>query len=219
MITLELYLPELHLRRAAAALVDSSATDLNHRSTYYSELISNSCSSNNNINFHLESRRSFAKARRQEYGDEDYDNASNAFEAANIGRTVKAGAVSLMESAIESLTRELTKLRTGRASPGMLDHIMVESDGAKKPLNRLALVSVLDPKTLAISPYDPNTLKELEKAIVASPLGINPKPDNQRLLAPIPPLTKEHTQAICKVVAKSSEDVKQVLTSKGIGYN
>ncbi|KAK6128280.1 hypothetical protein DH2020_037978 [Rehmannia glutinosa] len=125
------------------------------------------------------------------------------------GASVKAAAVSQMNAAVDSLSRELAKLRTGRASPGMLDHIMVELYGVKTPLNRMAVVSVLDPKTLAVTPYDPNALKELEKAIISSPLGLNPKADNQRLIAPIPPLTKEHMQAVCKVVSKSSEDVKQ----------
>ncbi|KAJ4905541.1 Ribosome recycling factor [Raphanus sativus] len=115
-----------------------------------------------------------------------------------------------MEAAIDALSRDLTKLRTGRAAPGMLDHIVVETGGGlKMPLNHLALVSVLDPKTLSINPYHHDTVKELEKAIVSSPLGLNPKLDGQRLIASIPPLTKEHVQAMCKIVTKSSEVVKQ----------
>ncbi|CAN4126493.1 unnamed protein product [Withania somnifera] len=114
-----------------------------------------------------------------------------------------------MEAAVDALSRELAKLRTGRASAGMLDHIIVETGGVKTPLCRMAVVSVLDPKTLSVNPYDPDSLKELEKAIISSPLGLNPQSDNQRLIVPIPPLTKEHVQAVCKVVAKSSEDVKQ----------
>lgn len=135
--------------------------------------------------------------------------AGNITQTVNIGPMVKAAAISQMEAAIDSLSRELLKLRTGRASAGMLDHIIVETGGVKMPLNRMAVVSVMDSKTLSVTPYDPNTLKELEKAIVSSPLGLNPKADNQRLIAAIPSLTKEHMQAVCKVVAKSSEDVKQ----------
>lgn len=74
----------------------------------------------------------------------------------DIGPSVKATATSQMEAAIDALSRDLTKLRTGRASPGMLDHIVVETGGTKMPLNHLALVSVLDPKTLSINPYDPD---------------------------------------------------------------
>ncbi|KAI5651117.1 hypothetical protein M9H77_37122 [Catharanthus roseus] len=160
--------------------------------------------------FMHESRRSFAKGRRQtKFEEDEYGDEEGIATQTNIRSNVKAAAVSQMEAAVDALSRELAKLRTGRASAGMLDHIIVETGGIKMPLNRMAVVSVIDSKTLSVTPYDPNTLKELEKAITSSPLGINPKADNQRLIAAIPPLTKEHMQAVCKVVAKSSEDVKQ----------
>ncbi|CAA2972216.1 Ribosome recycling factor [Olea europaea subsp. europaea] len=157
------------------------------------------------------SRRGFAKGRKQpiKEQDEDEEELEDTEEDANLGANVKAASISQMESAVDALSRELAKLRTGRASAGMLDHIMVEHFGIKTPLNRMAVVSVLDPKTLSVTPYDPNALKELEKAIISSPLGLNPNADNQRLIVPIPPMTKEHIQAVCRVVAKSSEDVKQ----------
>ncbi|KAJ0266094.1 Ribosome recycling factor domain-containing protein [Hirschfeldia incana] len=126
--------------------------------------------------FLRDSRRGFAKGKKSK-------NDSGSVE--DIGPTVKAQATCQMEAAIAALSRDLTKLRTGRAAPGMLDHIVVETGGLNKmPLNHLALVSVLDPKTLSINPYDPDTIKELEKAI-------------------------EHVQAMCKIVTKSSEVVKQ----------
>ncbi|KAL6521817.1 hypothetical protein OROGR_018386 [Orobanche gracilis] len=175
--------------------------------------------------YQFNTQRGFAKGRKpqikeEEDGDdeeeveeeeeeeegEDEDEDGKGFD---LGSRIKTIAIVQMNSAVDSLSRELAKLRTGRASSGMLDHIMVEHYGVKTPLHRMAVVSVLDPKTLAINPYDPNALKELEKAIISSPLGLNPKPDNQRLIVPIPPLTKEHIQAVCKVVSKSSEDVKQ----------
>ncbi|KAG6793373.1 hypothetical protein POTOM_002581 [Populus tomentosa] len=137
------------------------------------------------------------------------DSAGGTVESVDIGPTVKATAKSQMDAAVVALSRELQKLRTGRASAGMLDHIIVETDGVKLPLNRSAVVSVMDAKTLSVNPYDPNTLKQLENAIVSSPLGLNPQRDGDRLIAVIPPLTKEHTQAMCKVVAKSCEDCRQ----------
>ncbi|KAM7509809.1 hypothetical protein LguiB_008684 [Lonicera macranthoides] len=158
------------------------------------------------IKFLFESRRGFAKGRKQK--DDDYDDGGT-LQIVSIGPSVKAAALSQMEAAIEALSRDLSKLRTGRASTGMLDHIIVETGGVKMPLGRIAVVSVLDSKTLSVTPYDPNAIKELEKAIVLSPLGLNPKVDGQRLIAAIPPLTKEHMQAVCKVVTKASEDVKQ----------
>ncbi|XP_075501134.1 uncharacterized protein LOC142539505 isoform X1 [Primulina tabacum] len=173
-------------------------------------------------NFHqFDARRSFAKGRKQqikeeeeseeegeeeEYDDEDDEGRSDH---GNVGASAKVAAASQMDAAVDALSRELTKLRTGRASEGMLDHIMVEYYGVKTPINRMAAISVSDPKTLKVTPFDPSTLKELEKAIISSPLGLNPRSDDQQLIIPIPSLTKEHTQAIIKVVAKSSEDVKQ----------
>ncbi|GAB2278560.1 hypothetical protein Dimus_013237 [Dionaea muscipula] len=149
-------------------------------------------------------RRSFAKGRKSKANEE----ADTVQITEDIGPAVKSATVSQMELSIDALSRELSKLRTGRASAGMLDHIIVETGGVKMPLNRLAVVSVIDAKTLSVTPYDPDSLKELEKAIVSSPLGLNPKTDGQRLIAAIPPLTKEHVQAMCKVVSRSSEDVK-----------
>ncbi|RVW14132.1 Ribosome-recycling factor [Vitis vinifera] len=158
---------------------------------------------------------------------EDSDAGNTVEVVPDIGPAVKENAMSQMDAAVVALSRELSKLRTGRASAGMLDHIIVETGGVKMPLSRLAVVSVLDPKTLSVTPYDLDVmnynlkscclkfyslcqaLKQLENAIVSSPLGLNPKADGERLIAVIPPLTKEHIQAMCKVVAKSCEDVKQ----------
>ncbi|KAL8231634.1 hypothetical protein R6Q57_001412 [Mikania cordata] len=166
------------------------------------------------IGFLYESRRSFAKSRKKwdgEIGELGVANADadSRIEIVNLGPIIKQNAISEMEAAIDAVSNELSKLRTGRASAGMLDHIIVETGGVKMPLNRMAVVSVLDSKTLSVTPYDPNALKELEKAIVSSPLGLNPKPDGERLIAAIPPITKEHMQAVCRVVAKSAEDVKR----------
>ncbi|XP_038885564.1 ribosome-recycling factor isoform X1 [Benincasa hispida] len=154
--------------------------------------------------FVRESRRGFAKGRKS-----NESSTSMAEALPDIRPTIKANASSQMEAAIAALSGELSKLRTGRASSGMLDHIIVETSGVKMPLNQIAVVSVLDPKTLSINPYDPNTLKNLESAIVSSPLGLAPRVDGERLIAVIPPLTKEHIQAICKLVTKCCEDSRQ----------
>ncbi|KAL5724774.1 hypothetical protein ACHQM5_007994 [Ranunculus cassubicifolius] len=153
-----------------------------------------------------ETRRGFAKGKKSK---EDGGGGSTVEAMPDVGPIAKATAKSLMEAAIDALSRELSKLRTGRASAGMLDHIIVDTGGVKMPLSRIAVISVIDSKTLSVTPYDPNSIKEVESAIVTSPLGLNPQLDGQRLIAPIPPLTKEHMQAICKVVTKSAEDVKQ----------
>ncbi|XP_072950808.1 uncharacterized protein [Typha angustifolia] len=155
--------------------------------------------------FFFLNRRGFAKGKKSKNEDE----GDTVQVVPDIGPTVKSGALSQMEAAIVALSRELSKLRTGRASAGMLDHIIVETGGVKVPMNRVAVVSVLDAQTLSVTPYDPDSLKAVEHAIIASPLGLNPTPDGQRILAAIPPLTKENMQALCKIVAKSAEDVKQ----------
>lgn len=156
-------------------------------------------------NFVVESRRAFAKGRKSK----DEGGVSTIEVPPNAGPNIKASAASQMEAAMTALSVELSKLRTGRASAGMLDHIIVETGGVKMPLSRIALVSVLDPKTLSVNPYDPETLKQLENAIVSSPLGLNPRTDGERLIAVIPPLTKEHMQAMNKLVTKSCEDTRQ----------
>uniref|UniRef100_A0A7N0V0Z8 Ribosome-recycling factor, chloroplastic n=1 Tax=Kalanchoe fedtschenkoi TaxID=63787 RepID=A0A7N0V0Z8_KALFE len=150
-------------------------------------------------------RRGFAKRKSSKYDDDE----GQVEVVPNIAPAAKAAASSQMEAALTALSQQLTKLRTGRASVGMLDHIIVETGGVKMPLNGVAVVSVIDAKTLSVTPYDPHALKEIENAIVTSPLGLNPKVDGERLIAAIPPLSKEHIQAVCKVVSKSSEEVKQ----------
>lgn len=126
-----------------------------------------------------------------------------------MGPTIKSNATAQMNSAITALSGELSKLRSGRASSGMLDHIIVDLGDVKLPLNQIAVVSVIDSKTLSVNPFDPTALKNLEKAIVSSPLGLNPNVDSDRLIAVIPPLTEELTEAVCKVVTKSCEDARQ----------
>ncbi|KAJ4963878.1 hypothetical protein NE237_023817 [Protea cynaroides] len=158
------------------------------------------------LDFLRESRRWFAKGRKSRNDDDDGDTVEVV---PDIRPTVKAAAQSQMDAAIDAFSRDLSKLRSGRASAGMLDHIIVETGGVKMALSHLAVVSVLDSKTLSVTPYDPNTLKELEHAIVSSPLGLNPMVESQRLVAAIPPMTKENMQAMCKVVTKSAEEVKQ----------
>uniref|UniRef100_A0A0E0KS62 Ribosome-recycling factor, chloroplastic n=1 Tax=Oryza punctata TaxID=4537 RepID=A0A0E0KS62_ORYPU len=155
--------------------------------------------------FLLEPRRGFAKGKKSK----DDGRGDTVQDAPDIGPTVKSAATQQMEAAVVALSRELSKLRTGRASPGMLDHIMVETTGVKVALNRMAVVSVLDAHTLSVMPYDPSSMKSIEHAIISSPLGINPTPDGNRIIANIPPLTKENIQALCKVVTKSAEDFKQ----------
>ncbi|GKV07929.1 hypothetical protein SLEP1_g19625 [Rubroshorea leprosula] len=118
-----------------------------------------------------------------------------------------------MEEARVALSRELKNLRTGRASSGMLDHIIVEFEDRKNKLNQLADVSVIDSKTLSIDPFypEPEKIKAIEKAIVSSSLGLNPKVDGDRLIAAIQLFTKEDVEATRKELSKCCKDAKQIL--------
>ncbi|GJN02501.1 hypothetical protein PR202_ga19860 [Eleusine coracana subsp. coracana] len=160
--------------------------------------------------FFLEARRGFAKGKKSK----DDGRGETVQAAPDIGPTVKAAATSQMDAAVVALSRELSKLRTGRATPGMLDHIMVETPDVKVALNRIAVVSVLDAHTLSVMPYDPSSMKSIEHAIISSPLGINPTPDGNRIIAAIPPLTKENIQALDTIKKASSsmpkDDVKRL---------
>ncbi|GAQ89362.1 mitochondrial ribosome releasing factor RRF [Klebsormidium nitens] len=113
-----------------------------------------------------------------------------------------------MEAALVALQREFGKLRTGRASPDMLDHVMVESYGSRTPLNRVGTVSVLSPQMLSITPFDQSLLKAIEKGVRASPMELNPKPEGTAVLVPVPTLTQEVRQNMIKVITKAGEAAK-----------
>lgn len=156
------------------------------------------------LDYLKECRRGFAKGKKSK----NSDNGSTA-EVVDIGPSLKANTSALMEAAQVALSKELSQLRTNRASTGLVDHLLIETSSGKISLNRVCAVSVLDAQTISISPYDPKTLmKPVENALRESPLGINPKVEGDRLIVPIPPMTKETMQAMCKVVAKAGEDVK-----------
>ncbi|CAM6089536.1 unnamed protein product [Calypogeia fissa] len=122
--------------------------------------------------------------------------------------TAKTNAVKMMETALDVLCREHSKLRTGRASAGMLDHITVEAHGVRTPLNHIAAVTVSGLQTLNVLPYDASMVKEVEKAILNSPMGLNPQVDGATMTVPLPRLTKEHCETMCKLVGKAGESAK-----------
>ncbi|XP_021863176.1 uncharacterized protein [Spinacia oleracea] len=99
--------------------------------------------------------KSLAFLRSSSNSSEDDDGASTTQVTEDIGSVVKLTANSLMEAGLDALSRELAKLRTGRASIGMLDHIVVGTGGVKMNLNRISLVTIIDSKTWSITPYDP----------------------------------------------------------------
>lgn len=113
-----------------------------------------------------------------------------------------------MSKTIEVLSKELAAIRAGRANPGVLDKITVEYYGAPTPLNQVAAISSPDPRTLAIQPWDGSILRELEKAILTSDIGINPQNDGKVIRLTFPPLTEERRKELIKQVSKIGEDSK-----------
>lgn len=113
-----------------------------------------------------------------------------------------------MEKAIESLKHSLDKVRTGRANPAILDGIEVDYYGSPTPINQIASVSVQEGKTIVIKPYDASSLKDIERAINTSNLGLPPQNDGSVIRITVPALTEETRKGFCKDVAKMAEETK-----------
>jgi ribosome recycling factor len=113
-----------------------------------------------------------------------------------------------MDGSLGALRKELAKLRTGRASTALLEHIVVEYYGATTPLNQLATLSAPEPRLLVIQPYDRNAMSEIEKAILKSDLGLTPNNDGKVIRVPIPQLTEERRKDLVKHVKKIGEEFR-----------
>lgn len=113
-----------------------------------------------------------------------------------------------MARAIEVLKSEFFKLRTGRASPSILDDIRVEYYGNMVPLNQVSTVSVPDPRMITIQPWEANMVSVIEKAILKSGLGLNPNHDGKLIRLPMPALNEERRKELVKTVKKIGEDTK-----------
>ena len=118
-----------------------------------------------------------------------------------------------MNRTVETLREEFTKLRTGRASVGLLDHISVEYYGSMTPLSQVANLGVGDARTLTVQPWDRKMIPVIEKAILMSDLGLNPATSGDIIRVPLPPLTEERRREITKVVRSEGEDAKVALLS------
>ncbi|HKW13702.1 MAG TPA: ribosome recycling factor [Candidatus Krumholzibacteria bacterium] len=113
-----------------------------------------------------------------------------------------------MKKTLELLTQELGGIRTGKASPGLLDSLRVNYYGSMVPVKQVANVSVPDPRLITIQPWDRALIQEIEKAIRTSELGLNPQNDGGLIRLPIPPLTEERRKDLVKVVKRIGEDSK-----------
>jgi ribosome recycling factor len=110
-----------------------------------------------------------------------------------------------MEKCLEDMQRDLATIRTGRASVSLLDHIQANYYGTATPLNQMASLSTPDPNLILIQPWDPSTIQNIEKAILASDLGLNPTNDGKVIRLPIPPLTEERRRQLAKAIGHIAE--------------
>jgi ribosome recycling factor len=113
-----------------------------------------------------------------------------------------------MKKAIEAFKRDLSKVRTGRASLALLDGIKVDYYGTPTPVNQVASLNVVDARLITIKPWEKNMIPIIDKAIRASDLGLNPVPDSELVRLPIPPLTQERRKDLAKMVKKMSEEAR-----------
>jgi ribosome recycling factor len=113
-----------------------------------------------------------------------------------------------MEKSLDAYRRELTKIRTGRASLSLLDGIKVEAYGSSMPLNQVATLTIPESRLIVIQPWDPQLLSAIEKAIFKSDLGLNPANDGKVIRIAIPQLTEERRKELVKQVKKISEEYR-----------
>jgi ribosome recycling factor len=122
--------------------------------------------------------------------------------------TITRAADTRMHKAIESLQHELAKVRTGRAHTSLLDHIKVDYYGSEVPISQAATVTVIDPRTLGVTPWDKSMVKTVEKAILNSDLGLNPATVGDLIRVPLPALTEERRRDLIRVVKTEAEQAR-----------
>jgi ribosome recycling factor len=113
-----------------------------------------------------------------------------------------------MDRSIEATHQEFNSIRTGRASPGLLDRISIDYYGTPTPLRSLATVAAPEARMLTVQPFDPGSMKSIERAIQESDLGLTPSNDGKMIRLPIPALTEERRKELVKVVRRVGEDGK-----------
>jgi ribosome recycling factor len=111
-----------------------------------------------------------------------------------------------MEKAVEAMRREFTSVRTGKATPALLDTVRVDAYGSKVPINQVGTVGAPEPRLLVIQPWDKTLLKAIETGIVSADLGLNPSNDGNVIRVPIPQLTEERRKDMVKLLHKLAEE-------------
>jgi ribosome recycling factor len=122
-----------------------------------------------------------------------------------MSNDIKQDAENRMQKSVESLRHEMSKIRTGRASPAILDHVRVDYYGNLTPLNQVANVTVTDARMLSVIPFEKTMMPVIEKAILTSGLGLNPAPSGNMIRVPMPPLSEERRKEMIKIVRAEAE--------------
>ncbi|UCC26837.1 MAG: ribosome recycling factor [Gemmatimonadales bacterium] len=113
-----------------------------------------------------------------------------------------------MQAAVEAVQREFATVRTGKATPALLDTVRVDAYGAKMPLNQVATIHTPEPTLLVVQPFDKGLMGDVEKAIQSADLGLNPSNDGNVIRIPIPPLNEERRKEFVKILHKMAEEGK-----------
>lgn len=121
---------------------------------------------------------------------------------------VKKSAEQKMHKTMETLKTDLSKVRTGRAHTGILDHVLVDYYGTQMPINQVANVTLLDARTISVHPWEKKMVSVIEKAIRESDLGLNPATAGDVIRIPMPPLTEERRRDLIKVVKHEAENAR-----------
>ncbi len=121
---------------------------------------------------------------------------------------VKQDAQQRMDKSLAALNNAFTRLRTGRAHPGLLDGITIDYYGTPTPLNQIANISVEDSRTLAVTPWEKPMIPVVEKAILKSDLGLNPATSGDKIRLPMPPMTEENRRDLTKVAKNEAENAR-----------
>jgi len=121
---------------------------------------------------------------------------------------LKKGTEQKMRKSIDAYKADLTKVRTGRAHTGLLDHVQVDYYGAPTPINQIAKVTLLDARTIGVSPFEKKMVAAVEKAIRESELGLNPATMGETIRVPMPALTEERRKELIKVVRHDAENAR-----------
>ena len=113
-----------------------------------------------------------------------------------------------MDRSIEALRQELESLRTGRATPALVENMMIDYYGSPTPLKQIASISAPDPQAILVQPWDKQSLRDIERGLIKSDMGFNPSNDGNNITVPIPPLNTERRQELVKLLKQKIEDGK-----------